>query len=93
MPKKPEIFSCPHCGQPVKKDAAACPHCGSDEHTGWSESTYLDGMDFADEIDYDEAVRNEFPHHAPVRKKISWVAIAGAVVLACFIAAMLKFLY
>ena len=42
-------FPCPHCGEPVPAKALACPHCGSDEQTGWSDDTYLDGVDLPDE--------------------------------------------
>jgi hypothetical protein len=40
---------CPNCGEPVPAGAAACPHCGADERTGWSEETYLDGVDLPGE--------------------------------------------
>ena len=40
---------CPNCGEPVPAGAAACPHCGADEHTGWSEETYLDGVELPGE--------------------------------------------
>ena len=90
MHKNAEKIPCPHCGEPIKKNAIACPSCGSDEQTGWSDRTYLDDIDLGDEIDYDELVRNEFPGESAAPKKNSWIAIAGAVVLLCFIAAMLK---
>ena len=93
MPKSLKTIPCPHCGEYIKKDARACPHCGSDEQTGWSEQTYLDSIDLEDEVDYDELVKSEFPEESKVPKRISWVAIAGAVVLLCFIAAMLKILW
>jgi hypothetical protein len=77
----------------IKKSAKACPYCGSDEQTGWSEGTYLDNIDLGDEVDYDELLRNEFPHLAPpLKRKWSWKAVAGAIVLFFFIAAILKVL-
>jgi uncharacterized membrane protein YvbJ len=84
---------CPHCGEEFKKNSTACPHCGSDEQTGWSENTYLSGIDLGDDVDYDDLVNKEFPDHAPRRTTIKWTTIAGAIVLVCFIAAMLKILW
>ncbi len=55
-----ETFSCPNCGGDVPRKAKACPHCGSDEKTGWSEQTYLDGIDLSDDFDYEETIRREF---------------------------------
>ena len=40
---------CPNCGEPVPAGAAAYPHCGADERTGWSEETYLDGVELPGE--------------------------------------------
>jgi len=93
MPDNRGMAPCPHCGEMIKNTAKACPHCGSDEKTGWSERTYLDGIDLGDDVDYDEMVREEFPDSSPVRKKLSWKVIAGAVVLFFFAAAMLKFVF
>ena len=84
------MYSCPHCGGPIRANAKSCPHCGSDEQTGWSDQTYLDGIDEIDEVDYDELLKQEFPHHAPKRIKLSWKVITGSIVLLLFIAAMLK---
>ena len=55
-----KVFTCPLCGGEVDSKARACPHCGSDEKTGWSESTYLDGIDLYDDSDYEETIRREF---------------------------------
>lgn len=41
-----ETWNCPHCGEPLISNAKFCPNCGSDENTGWSEDTYLDGADW-----------------------------------------------
>jgi uncharacterized membrane protein YvbJ len=84
---------CPNCGGHIKKNAMACPHCGSDEQTGWSENTYLDSIDLGDEVDYEDLVNKEFPRHAAHRPKITWTAMAGAIVLFFFIAAMVKILW
>jgi uncharacterized membrane protein YvbJ len=88
-----KMVSCPNCGGPVRKNSKACPHCGSDENTGWSENTYLDSIDLEDDVDYEDLVKKEFPSQNPTQIKITWIAIAGAVVLFFFIAAMLKILW
>jgi RNA polymerase subunit RPABC4/transcription elongation factor Spt4 len=59
MARKGESFPCPHCGGMVPPGARACPECGSDERTGWSEWTYLDGIDLPDASDYEETLRRE----------------------------------
>jgi hypothetical protein len=92
--KTNESFVCPVCGGTVQAGARACPHCGSDERTGWSDRTYLDGIDIGDDIDYDELVENEFgaPPADRHRKKISWAAIVAAVLLLLSLAGILKIL-
>jgi uncharacterized membrane protein YvbJ len=94
MAKDRETVICPHCGEEIDRRAAACPHCGSDENTGWSENTYLDGIDTGDEIDYDEMVEQEFGAKQPgkKKKKISWQMVVGALVLIAFIAILLRVL-
>ncbi len=51
--------ACPHCGEKIRKDAASCRHCGSDDRTGWSEATYLDGIDLPEEGDYEDGLERE----------------------------------
>jgi hypothetical protein len=93
MPEAKRSFICPNCGGVVNERAAACPYCGSDEQTGWSRNTYLDGMSFLDDdVDDEELAENEFPSHAPRRRvKITSKMIAGAIVLLYFIAGIVKF--
>ena len=55
-----DMIHCPYCGESIKRDAKACPNCGSDEMTGWSEFSYMDGIDTVDEEEYDEIYENEF---------------------------------
>ncbi|MGB7569109.1 MAG: zinc ribbon domain-containing protein [Chitinivibrionales bacterium] len=93
MADKNIMVSCPNCGGELKKNSKACPHCGSDERTGWSDSTYLDNIDLGDDVDYEDLVNKEFPKHSAARPKITWITIAGAIVLFFFIAAMLKILW
>ncbi|MCK5147035.1 zinc-ribbon domain-containing protein [bacterium] len=52
-------FYCPHCGNTVPAKANSCPHCGSDEHTGWSEQTYLDGIDLPED-DFIEILKKDY---------------------------------
>lgn len=51
--------ACPHCGERIKRDAAACRHCGSDDRTGWSEDTYLDGVDLPEAGEYSAGLEEE----------------------------------
>jgi hypothetical protein len=84
-------FVCPVCGGEVNRGAHACPNCGADERTGWSDRTYLDGIDLGDDVDYDELLENEFPRQRPSRrKKISWVVIVAAILLLLSLAGLLK---
>jgi hypothetical protein len=73
-------FVCPNCGADVPGGATSCPECGSDENTGWSEDTYLDGVTLPGEDDEDV--------HPGDRKtaggilgpgKWLWVVVAGVV--------------
>lgn len=87
--RKKQSFSCPNCGGTVRANAAACPHCGSDEQTGWSEGTYLDGIDLNDDFDYEEALNEEFS--TPGKKKsITTRVIVAAVLLLIFLIALLR---
>jgi zinc ribbon protein len=81
----PEI--CPNCGAEVPRNAKACPECGSDEQTGWSEESRVDGLDLPDDnFDYEDFVKREFQGKSPVPRGIHWfwwvvaVAILGAFV-------------
>jgi ribosomal protein L32 len=90
------MVACPHCGEMIKSTARACPHCGSDERTGWSEETYLDGVDLPDDVDYDLLAGEEFGVKKQGKQSApwwrSWKALAAAGVLAAFALAYLKML-
>ncbi len=89
-----KTFICPVCNGLVSVSALACPHCGADERSGWSDRTYLDGIDVGDEIDYDELVRNEFPSSAKQQKRgLGLTAIIGAILLAAFTLGLVKILW
>jgi len=66
-------FVCPHCGAELPAKAKFCPECGSDDTTGWSEDTYLDGVSLPGEED-------DVPPGTPVgifdRAKPVWIAAA-----------------
>ncbi len=90
--KTNQTFLCPACGGEVKKGARACPHCGSDERTGWSDQSYLDGIDLGDDVDYNELREQEFPSAQPHRKKLSWVVIVAAILLVLAAAGFIRML-
>jgi len=74
-------FVCPCCGEPVPSGAAACPSCGSDDRTGWSQNTYLDGIDLPGlDDDYEEIRAKEF---SAKKSKTSpnWRTIIGTILL------------
>jgi uncharacterized membrane protein YvbJ len=90
--KTNQTFVCPHCGGEVRKGSAACPHCGSDDRTGWSDGTYLDGIDVDNDVDYNEIVEREFPSSHPKNRKVSWVIIVAAVLLVLSVLGFIKML-
>lgn len=59
--------ACPHCGERIRKDAKSCRHCGSDDRTGWSEATYLDGIDLPEEGDYEDGLEREGFARSPAK--------------------------
>ena len=66
--------------------AKACPHCGADERTGWSEETYLDGVDLPEDEEGSEHRRSQAGEEGGVlpRGGRAWLAL-GLVVLLGFI--------
>jgi hypothetical protein len=91
--KTNETFICPVCGGTVSLGSHACPHCGADDQTGWSDRTYLDGIDLGDDIDYGELVENEFPSEVPrKRPNVPWTAVVAAILLLLSLAGLLKIL-
>jgi hypothetical protein len=87
MRRNNDLMCCPHCGGEINKKASFCPHCGSDEKTGWSPDTYLDGIDLSEEVSYEDIRRQEFGNNAghndmPYR----WLFIViGSLLAAIFI--------
>lgn len=85
------MVPCPYCGEKIKRKAKACPHCGSDERTGWSEDTYMDGIDLEDDFDYEELLNKEFPSKKhSVKSQISWKTIVAIIMLILFMIIVLR---
>ena len=89
------MVPCPHCGEEIKSNAHSCPHCGSDDETGWSEGTYLDGIDIPDEDSYEEIRRNEFGDRERLRTVSHRliIIILSVVVIVVFIVCILMRLH
>jgi hypothetical protein len=85
---------CPHCGASIRATAAACPECGSDEQTGWSDNTYLDGISLpADDDDYDDIYEREFGEATAkgrARSFLSWKTLTALAALAAFGALLIR---
>ncbi len=75
---KVEWVPCSHCGEDIRSDAKACRHCGSDENTGWSEDTYLDGIDLPEAGQYEDNLDAE---GFTKREKTKGRIVVGAVAL------------
>lgn len=89
-----DMVSCSFCGEIIKRKAKACPHCGSDDKTGWSEETYLDGIDLGDDFDYDEALEKEFSTEAkPTFGWRSWKTFVGMALLVLFLVMIFRSLF
>ncbi len=85
--EKESYFVCPNCGEELPANARVCPNCGSDENTGWSENTYLDGIDLPfDEDDYEEVKERELGG-SKKGFRVNWMAVIGIVVLAAMFVA------
>ena len=91
MPRN-DTFSCPHCGEEVLKGAKSCPHCGSDDTTGWSDNTYLDGIDLPDDGEYGEIQEREFGKRSAFGTGRMWITITAFIVVIVFIAGIIAVL-
>lgn len=76
MTRRDDWFACPNCGAEVPAGAKSCPECGSDENTGWSEDTYLDGVTLPGEDDGDAP-----SDHSGMLDKSRPVWMAAAILL------------
>ena len=77
--------ACPHCGERIDRDATACRYCGSDDRTGWSEATYLDGIDIPEPDDYEEGLQTEGFRKPKSDKKGLMVAGVSSVLILLFV--------
>lgn len=69
-------FVCPNCGADVPGGSKSCPECGSDDRTGWSEDTYLDGVS----LPWSEDDEDDAPATGVLRPgRWVWVAVAVAL--------------
>ncbi len=80
-----EYSQCIYCGNQIPADANACPYCGSDEETGWSEETYMDGVDLDDGFDYEEAIEREFGEGKKQNLRLTLKGVIALVVLIAFL--------
>ena len=84
--KKKDTIPCPYCGEMIERDAKSCSFCGSDEQTGWSDQTYLDGIDIDESFDYEQQLSEDFPKSNS--KSVWWKSkslIIGIVSIVAFI--------
>jgi hypothetical protein len=86
--KTNKVKVCPYCGATVAYNATACPTCGSDERTGWSDKTYLDGIDVGDDIDYEEITRKEFSPNVHKPRLLHVIVVSTLLIL--FIVMLLR---
>ena len=89
--KSNATFVCPNCGAALPANAKACPECGSDENTGWSENTYMDGIDLPlDDDEYEEIRAKEFSNGRIGKKSdihVDWKMAIGVLVVAAMLLA------
>jgi hypothetical protein len=81
-------FACPNCGEHLPPNAKVCRECGSDENTGWSEDTYLDGISLPfEDDDYEEIRVKEFSDSGSGKIRIDWKMIVGSIIVVAMIMA------
>ncbi|HNY29822.1 MAG TPA: zinc ribbon domain-containing protein [Fibrobacteria bacterium] len=80
MSRPGEDFVCPNCGEELPAGSKFCPECGSDDKTGWSEETYLDGVSLPDD-DPDDPQLDPDPE-APPRMRWGLALVAAGILLA-----------
>jgi hypothetical protein len=84
-----KTFSCPVCSAELKNGTKVCYNCGSDDKTGWSENSYLDGIELPyDDDEYEEIREKEFNHST--HRGMNWVTITGFILIVIFTILILK---
>ncbi|MCL2219432.1 MAG: zinc ribbon domain-containing protein [Chitinispirillia bacterium] len=85
-------FVCPVCGAVLPANAKVCRDCGSDDTTGWSENTYLDGIGLPfDDDEYEDMKKKEFGEvnvSGKAGSRIDWKMVIGIIVLVAMIYAI-----
>lgn len=90
MVKPQKTVSCPYCGATIPRNAPSCPECGSDEQTGWSDQTYLDGIDLGEDHDYEKTLENEFSTKKHRRTCSLPQTITAVILLLLFVIAIIR---
>lgn len=93
MARTKEWVPCPNCGAQIDRRAKSCPKCGSDEETGWSDQTYMDGIELPDEFDYEELKEEEFGKGSNGFKPVSIAGVIGILLLVLFLFGLLRGLF
>jgi len=76
----------------IPKNATGCRYCGSDAQTGWSDTTYLDGIDINCEDEREEEYSDIYTEEFGVKKhavRMSWQTITGLFLIIAFVFAVL----
>ena|SRR5438067_1151215 len=86
--KDQDFFICPCCGAEVAVGAPVCRECGASDEFGWDEGYWGDdelpaGYSSDDDFDYDEFVGEEFPAHAPLKRRFRRWVVVFVVLLTC----------
>lgn len=84
-----EVKICPHCGSELSDNALSCSECGSDEKTGWSDMTYMDGIDLEDDIDYETLKENEFGSNKKVSLSEKIKVVISILLILLFVVIMI----